>query len=170
MTLTAAQQTEIDKKVRSPRGLLKIVHTDGTIRISKGGDVTWNSQNFLKSGFKADQIKTGKGGIQTGRFTIINENYIYSVLASAGKLNFATVEYWEYYGSSPALDDPIKKFYGEVTRIPSMGAYIVLDCTTTGGVTKRIPHLQLGNPDVNHMPYAGQTIPIGNTIYTVEIN
>ena len=61
-------------------------------------------------------------------------------------------------------------FYGEIVKIPSMGSEIVFDCATIGGVTKRIPNLTLGSPDLNHMPYSGQQIPIGNEIYIVEIN
>lgn len=170
MTLTAAQDTEIALAVRSPRGILKIVYSGGTIRVCTGGNVTWDSQTWLKSGVKIKDIKTGKGGIQTARITIINEANLYSELAILGSLNFAEVTYWEYYGASPALADPVKRFYGEVVKVPSIGGVIVLDCATIGGITKRIPNLTLGSPDLNHMPYSGQRIFIGNEIYTVEIN
>ena len=170
MTLTAAQDAEIIKAVRSPRGLLKIVYSGGTIRVCTGGNVTWDSQSWLKSGVKIKDIKTGKGGIQTARISIINESNLYSEIAILGQFNFQEVTVWEYYGASPALADPVKRFYGEIVKIPSMGSEIVFDCATIGGVTKRIPNLTLGSPDLNHMPYSGQQIPIGNEIYIVEIN
>lgn len=168
--ITAAQEIEIAKEVRAPRSLLKITHADGIIRLASGGNVTWDSQSWLKSGFKVTNVKTGKAGVQTARVTIINENNIYSELAILGKFNYKRVEYWEYYGANPATDDPVKRFAGEITKIPSMSNVIVFDCATTGALTKRIPFLTLGAPDVNHMPRSGQRIHIGNEIFTIEVN
>ena len=170
MTLTTAQDTEIAKVVRSPRTLVKIVYSAGTIRLSSGENVTWDSQSWLQSGVKVKNVKTGKGGIQTARVEIINEDNLYSEIAILGQFNFQEVTIWEYYGLNPALADPVKRFYGEIVKIPSMGGTIVFDCATIGGVTKRLPNLTLGSPDLNHMPYSGQTIAIGREIYTVEIN
>lgn len=170
MTITSAQQTEIAKKVRSPRGLVKIVHATGTIRICTGGDVTWDSQSWVKGGVEIKNVKTGKGGIQTVRITLINEDLIYSELAILGSFKLKEVWYWEYYGASPALEDPVLRFYGEIVKIPTMSNKIVFDCATKGSTTKRIPNLTLGSPDVNHMPRSGQKITIGNDIFTIEVN
>lgn len=170
MTLTTAQDAELLKPVKSPRALLEIVYSGGTIRLATGGNITWDGNNWLKSGFQIKDIKTGKGGIQTARITIINESNLYSELAILGSFNFAEITYWEYYGANPTLSDPIKRFFGEVVKAPSMTHNIVFDCATIGGITKRIPNLTLGSPDLNHMPYSGQRIPIGNEIYTVSIN
>ena len=170
MTISSAQLTEIAKAVRSPRGLIKIVHASGTIRICTGGDVTWDSQSWVKGGVSIKNVKTGKGGVQTARITMINEDQIYSILAIAGAFNLKEVWYWEYYGASPALADPVLRFYGEIVKIPTMGLKIVFDCATVGATTKKIPNLSLGSPDVNHMPRNGETITIGNEVYTIEIN
>jgi len=167
--ITTNQQLELDNAVKKPRALIKITHVDGVIRLATGGNVSWNSQSWIKGGIKITSLKTGKGGIQTTRVTIFNESRIYSILAIDRKLNFAVVEIWEYYGTSPALEDPIKKFSGEVVRIPEARSFLVLDCATKGGITKRIPNFTLGGEGVNHMPYSGQKIIIGDQIYTVEI-
>jgi hypothetical protein len=168
--VTAAQQTELDKAVRSPRGLLKVVHATGTILICTGGNVTWNSMSFVKGGVSIKTVKTGKGGIQTARITLINEDYIYSILAISGDLALQEVTYWEYYGQSPALEDPILRFHGEIVKIPTMGQTVVLDCATIGSTTKKIPTVTLGSPEVNHMPRSGEQITIGNEVYTIEVN
>lgn len=169
MTLTAAQTAEIAKAVRSPRSLVQIVYSAGTIRLATGENVTWNSQSWLQSGVRVKNIKSGKGGIQTARVEIINEDNLYSEIAALGQFNFQEVTIWEYYGLNPALADPVKRFHGEIVKIPSMDGTIVMDCATIGGVTKRLPNLTLGSPALNHMPYSGQTIAIGNEIYTIEI-
>ncbi len=170
MTLTAAQQTEIAKPVRSPRGLVKIIHASGTIRIATGGNVTWDSQSWVKGGVEIKNVKTGKGGVQSVRITLINEDQIYSELAILGSFKYKEVFYWEYYGSSPALEDPILRFHGEIVKIPTMSNKIVFDCSTVGASTKRIPNLTLGSPHVNHMPRNGEKITIGNETFTIEIN
>lgn len=167
--ITTAQQTELDKKIRSPRGLLKIVHASGTLLVSTGGAVTWNSMSFIKGGLSIKDIKTGKGGMQVARITLINEDFVYSILAIAGSFTLKEVSYWEYYGANPALEDPVLRFHGEIVKIPTMGRTIVFDCATIGSTTKKIPYLSLGSPDVNHMPRSGERITIGNEIYTIEV-
>ena len=49
---TTAQQTQLDAMVRKPRALLKLNYNGGVFRMATGGDVTWDGQTWLKSGFE----------------------------------------------------------------------------------------------------------------------
>lgn len=171
MTLTAAQEAELAAVVKHPRNLLQIDIDGETLRISSGETVTWNSQTWTKTGLRVVSMGNGKGGMETARFEVQNENNVMTAYAVSNSFAFARIQHWEYYGTgNPALEDPIKKFDGEVVGIPSMEQKIIFDCATQGAVTKRIPSLTLTAPDVNHLPYSGQSFVIGGEAYTIEVN
>lgn len=171
MTLTANQQTEISAAVRHQRYLLQIDIDGSTLRMASGGTVTWNSQTWSKTGLNVANLSNGKGGMETVRIEVQNQNNAFTAYAISNSFSFARVQLWEFYGTgNPALEDPVKKFDGEVVGIPSMEQKIVFDCATKGAVTKRIPSLTLTAPDVNHLPYSGQFFVIGTEVFTVEVN
>ena len=172
MTISTAQQTEIALKVRHPRILVKIVLDETEIRVCSGGNITYNSEVYTKSGVFVDQVKVGKGGVKTCRVHIQNDDHVYTKLAIAGEgFENKPVQVWEFYGTgNPANDDVVKILDGEIYAIPEMGQKIVFDCALSGSMSRSIPDCTLGPPDINHMPYPGQTFIVGNESYTVELN
>ncbi len=173
MALSAGQLTAIAAEVRHPRLLVKVTISGNELRYASGGNITFNGQLYSKSGVHVDQVKTGKGGIQYARFHLPNENYGLSQLLFTGS-GFASipVQAWTYYGQgNPSVDDVVNFFKGEVYKVPILNAQKgVLECATAGGKTKMVPDFNISSPDVNHLPYSGQTFIIGNDSYTVEIN
>ena len=168
--LTANQQAEISAPIRHQRFLLQIDIDSQTLRQSSGGTVTWNGHTWSKAGVTVNSLRNGKGGMETARIEVQNQNHVMTAYAINNSFAFARVQLWEYYGTgNPALEDPIKKFDGEVVGIPAMEGKIVFDCATKGAVSKRIPNLTLTAPDVNHMPYSGQAFVVGTEVYTIEV-
>lgn len=172
MTLTTNQESQIALAVRHPRYLLQIDIDSQTLRYASGGTVTWDGETWARTGIIVKSLKNGKGGMEGMRLEVQDEADIMTQIAISNSFAFARVRLWEYYGTttSVATDDPIKKFDGEVVGVPFMAQTVVFDCATKGAVTKRIPNLTLTAPDVNHMPYSGQSFVIGNERYTIEIN
>lgn len=173
MTLSSGQQAAITAKIRHPRTLVKIGDLGETeVRICSGGNITYNSEVYTKAGVFIDQVKVGKGGVKTCRVHIQNDNHVYTKLAISGAgFSFKPIEVWQFYGTgNPANEDVVKIIDGEIFAIPEMGQKVVFDCATSGAMTRMIPDVTLGPPDLNFMPYAGQTFIFGNESWTVEIN
>lgn len=171
ITISAGQQSAISGKVRHQRYLVEIELDAQTLRLASGGTYTVGGNTFVKSGVMVDQVKTGKGAGKTARIAIPNEDNVYTLLALTDTgFNYKPVKVWEFYGNtSPAEDDLNLIFTGEVYAVPSIDRNIILDCATTKMKTKMVPDLTLGPPDVNHLPYTGQRVVVGNEVYTVEI-
>tara|TARA_R100001143_G_scaffold61969_1_gene64045 strand:- start:11821 stop:12342 length:522 start_codon:yes stop_codon:yes gene_type:complete len=168
--LTAGQTTAITAPVRHPRLLVQITLAATTLRLSYAETVTFDGNTFSKSGVLVSDVKNGKGGIVTARLKIPNEENVYTQLTLSGAFDFAPVKIWQYYGTgNPSTDDVIVLLDGEIYAVPDMGPAIVFDCATTGAMTRMMPDLTLGAPDLNHMPFAGQQFRIGNEVYIVEI-
>lgn len=171
INITVGQQAAISAPIRHQRFFVEIVLDSSTLRLSSGGNYTFKGNSFIKSGVMVDQVKTGKGAMKTARVAIPNDNYVYSILALTGTgFSFKPVKIWEYYGTTnPADDDPVLIFEGEIYAVPSIDRNVVFDCATAKMKTKMVPDLTLGAPDVNHLPYTGQRVVVGNEVYTIEV-
>lgn len=168
--LSSAQATAIAANVRYPRLLVQITLDATTIRLSYGETVTFDGDSYSQAGVQISDVKNGKGGIVTARLKIPNEDNVYTQLALSGAFDFAPVKVWTYYGTgNPSTDDVIVLIDGEIYATPAMDQAIVFDCATTGAMTRMLPDVTLGAPDLNHMPFPGQQFRVGNEVYTVEI-
>jgi hypothetical protein len=168
--ISSGQSTAIAASVRHPRLLVQITLDSTTIRLSFGETVTFDGNTFSKSGVQIQEVKNGKGGIVTARLRIPNQDHVYTQLTLSGAFDFAPVKIWQYYGTgNPSTDDVVVILDGEIYSTPAMDQVIVFDCAPTGAMTKMIPDVALGAPDLNHMPFPGQQFRIGNEVYTVEI-
>jgi len=172
MNITVNQQAAISAPIRHQRFLVEIVLDNSTLRLASGGNFVFKGNTYAKSGITVDQVKTGKGAVKTARITIPNENSVYTLLALTDTgFPYKPVKVWEYYGTTnPADDDPLLIFEGEIYAVPEIDRTAVFDCATAKMKTKMIPDLTLGPPEVNHLPYSGQRIIIGNESYTIKVN
>jgi len=169
--LTAAQTAALTGEVRKPRQMVEITLGENVIHLSTGDNFTWNDDNYVHTGVSVSEVRTGKGGIQTCRIKIIDENNVYSDMLISLGFVYRAIKYWTVYGEAPYnLGDPVLQFVGEVVRVPSIGSVIVFDCATKNGTTRKVPAVTLGPPSVKHLPFPGQKAVIGNELYIVDIS
>jgi hypothetical protein len=168
--VTTAQQAELDAVVRRPRYLAQFTLGGTVFRIASARQVTFDGNTFSKTGLDVRNLKTGKGGIQTCRVMVQNENHVWTQILVSMAFTHRPMKVWKYYGDSdPSTDDAVVAFDGQILAVPSIGDHVVFDCVSTNGATKEIPNVTLGPPEVKHMPYPGQRLIFPNEIYTIEV-
>lgn len=171
LTLTAAQQALITGDVRKPRQMVKIILGVNTLYLSTGDDFDWEGNTYVHSGLLVSDVKTGKGGIQSCRVSVIDDGHAYSGYVIDVGFVYKEVSYWKVYGEPPyAAADPILQFKGEIVKIPRIGSTVIFDCATKYGTTRKVPSVTLGPPNIHHLPFPGQQVVIGNELYIVEIS
>lgn len=170
MAVTPGQQAELDALVRRPRYFAQLTLGATVLRIAMAREVTFDGNVFAKTGLNVKNLSIGKGGVQTCRVLVQNENNIYTQLLVALPFAERPIKVWKYYGNTdPTVDDAKLIFDGQIINVPSIGDEVAFDCVSTNGVTRTIPNVTIGPPEVKHMPRNGQRLVFPSEIYTIEV-
>jgi hypothetical protein len=156
LTLPSIINTRISGTVRHPVIAFELGFST-LIRVANHS-ITWDGKTFTKAGLEPSLFKTGKGGIQTGRIEFINEDFAFTSLIFAESTESISANGYIFYGDGPFnLGDEIHFFKGEIVRPVRVYDTVMFDIATIATAARQVPDFTPSPPDINHLPYPGQT-------------
>jgi hypothetical protein len=160
---------QIQSAIQSPIFLAELYLPTGTLLLSSGDPVKWNSKLYLQSGMKVSNIAQGEGGIKQAQIIISNNQFTWSSVFLSSSPSGSRVIVYKLLGSAPyAIGDAYMVFDGVIQDMPDMVQFVTLNCETANARSVTIPNITIGPPYFNFMPAAGQQFTWGNQVFTLD--
>jgi hypothetical protein len=141
------------------------------VYLSSRNTLPWNGQTWVAWDIAVDQLGTdGTTASQTGSLTLGNTDYTLGAMVLGEGAAGRPVHVWKFYGTAPALADPVLMFYGvadQATIDPDRGT-VSITLQQEGGITQFCPRTYINQASgFNHIPPSGTVIHWNGDTFTL---
>ena len=166
-TVSSPAQTEILKTVTQPIFLVEIQFASGLVRLSTGGDLTWNSLIWVGANFSVD----GFGGDgRTARISIWDPvAAIRTAALTNGGCRNRAITIWQLQAAAVGASDANVIFSGVGDSVQVAKGRVMIACARLSSVTATTPQLRISPANgFNFLAAPGKKIYWGTTTITIS--